>query len=170
MEIAGLSVRDATARDAAAIAHIHVEAWRAAYRGRMPANYLDALSVEERARMWSSVLARQGPAKLVVTEPLTGFCFYGPTRDDEQGVAEIFSLNVLPDRWRQGAGRLLCERALRDAIARGCAAVTLWVLKANEPARRFYERIGYAADGAERINTRLVESPLAEVRYRKFTT
>lgn len=162
-----MNVRAATADDVRAIAQIHVDAWRAAYRGHIPDAYLDSLSVDERARMWSGALARPAPARLVVTEPLTGFCFYGPTRDGEDGVAEIFALHVRPDAWRQGAGRLLCEHALREATARACAAITLWVLKTNEAARRFYERIGYAPDGTERTNTRLIGSPLHEMRYRK---
>jgi len=163
---AQVRVRPATANDVAAIARIHVDAWRAAYRGHIADAYLDALDVEERAKMWSRALARPAPAKLIVTEPLTGFCFYGPSRDGEDGVAEIFALYVRPDSWRCGSGRLLCDAALRDARERECSAITLWVLKVNDPARRFYERIGYAADGAERSNTRLTGFPLHEMRYR----
>ena len=45
-------------------------------------------------------------------------------------------------------GRELFEgvtRALRDA---GYARATLWVLEANAPARRFYEKAGWSWDGA----------------------
>ena len=161
-----MKVRAATPDDADAIARIHVDTWRAAYRGQIPESYLDALSVEQRARTWASTLARPGPGRVLVTEPLTGFCFYGPSRDGEDGVAEIFALYVRPDSWRQGAGRLLCDEALRDARSRECTSMTLWVLQTNERARRFYERIGYVLDGAERSNTRLTGSPLHEVRYR----
>ena len=170
MEATPIAVRAATADDVPAIARIHVDAWRAAYRGQIPDSYLDALSVEERARMWSGALARPAPTKLMVTEPLTGFCFYGPSRDKEDGVAEMYALYVQPDCWRQGAGRLLCEHALADARERECAAVSLWVLKTNQRARSFYERMGYAPDSAERTNTRLTRFALQEMRYRKATT
>ncbi|HUQ73931.1 MAG TPA: GNAT family N-acetyltransferase, partial [Burkholderiales bacterium] len=142
MEATALKARDATADDVATIAQISVDAWRAAYRGHMPDALLDGLKVEERARMWAGVLARPAPSRLIVTEPVTGFCFYGPSRDGELDVAEIFAIYVRPDCWRQGAGRVLCEHVELDAAARECKALTLWVLKTNEPARHFYERIG----------------------------
>ena len=45
-------------------------------------------------------------------------------------------------------GRELFEgvtRSLRDA---GYTRATLWVLEANAPARRFYEKAGWSWDGA----------------------
>jgi GNAT superfamily N-acetyltransferase len=166
VETTAIAVRAATAKDAGAIAQIHVDAWRAAYRGQMPGACLDSLSVEARARMWSGALARPAPARLVVTQPLTGFCFYGASRDDA-ALAEIYALYVDPLRWRQGGGRALCDHALAEARSREHPAITLWVLEGNRPARRFYERLGYSPDGAERVNTRLTGFPLHEVRYRQ---
>jgi GNAT superfamily N-acetyltransferase len=167
VEAKALTVRAARAEDAPAIARIHVDAWLAAYRGQIPDAYLDSLNVDERARMWSGVLARPAPARLVLTEPLTGFCFFGASRDAEDGVAEIFAVYVRPDAWKQGAGRALCAHAEQDARSRECASIALWTLRSNDDARRFYERIGYAPDGAERENTRLTSFPLHEMRYRK---
>ena len=45
--------------------------------------------------------------------------------------------------------------------------MTLWVVKGNDPSRRFYERLGYCADGAERTESKLTGTPFIEVRYRK---
>jgi ribosomal protein S18 acetylase RimI-like enzyme len=162
-----MNVRAATAEDAPAIARIHVDAWRAAYRAYMPASYLDSLSVDERSRMWTGALTRAAPARLVVTDPLLGFCFFGASRDAEDGAAEIFAVYVQPDSWQRGAGRALCTHAEEDARQRECASIALWTLKVNDGARRFYERLGYAPDGAERANTRLTGFPLHEMRYRK---
>ena len=160
-----MNVRPAVPADVEAIAAIHIAAWRAAYRGHMPDAYLDSLSLEQRRAMWSGVLARPGPGQLAVAD--TGFCYYGPTRDKEGGVAEIYALYVRPDAWRQGTGRALCEHAQRHAATLELHTMTLWVLKGNDGARRFYERLGYAADGSERTNTRLIGTPLHEMRYRK---
>src|SRR6185503_6902264 len=44
-KVASLTLREARAADARAIAEIHVAAWRAAYRGMMPDAYLASLSV-----------------------------------------------------------------------------------------------------------------------------
>ena len=169
--MAQIALRSAKSDDARAIAEIHVAAWRAAYRGLMPDDFLAALSVEQRTEMWSGALSRPSPSQLALAEidgTLAGFCIYGPTRDDEPPeVAEIYAVNIHPDHWRRGAGRALCEHAYREAATRGHTQVTLWVMSGNERARRFYELLGCAADGASRSNSHLIGHPFDEVRYRK---
>lgn len=168
---ARIVLREARVADAAALAEIHIAAWRAAYRGLMPDEYLAALSLDERTRMWSSVLARPSPAKSVIAEidgAAAGWCRFGPTRDEEAAeVAEIYALNIHPQFWRRGAGRALCEHALHEAAVREHTTLTLWVLSGNQRARRFYESIGFVPDGAEKTDTRLIGSPLHDLRYRK---
>ena len=170
--MAELTLREARRADGRAIAEIHVAAWRAAYRDLMPQSYLDALSIDERARMWERTIAQPGPAHLALAEfdgELAGFCLYGPTRDrlQESDVAEIYAVNVHPARWRQGAGRLLCAHALREAATREHSTMTLWVMSGNGRARRFYQHLGFTPDGAARTNTQLIGSPFDEVRYLK---
>ena len=170
--MANLRLREAKPAEARELAEIHVTAWRAAYRGGlMPDDFLAALSVEERIEMWEKAIARRGPAKLAVVDlddRLAGFCLFGPTRDEAPSdIAEIYAVNVRPEFWRQGAGQLLCEHAAREAAAREYKAMTLWVMTGNDRARRFYERLGYEADGAKRTNTRLIGTPFDEMRYRK---
>jgi ribosomal protein S18 acetylase RimI-like enzyme len=169
--MANLTLRSAKRDDARAIAQIHVAAWRAAYRGLMPDDYLAALSVDARTTMWQNALGRATPAQVALAEidgTLAGFCSYGPTRDEEPPeVAEIYAVNIHPDYWRRGAGRLLCEHALREAAAREHSAITLWVMTGNERARGFYERLKFAPDGALRTNSELIGRPFDELRYRK---
>jgi len=166
-----LSVREAKPADASAIAEIHVAAWRAAYRGMIADEYLASLSIEERTGRWSKAISAPGPAKVAVAQvkdEILGFCSFGPTRDAAPpDIAELYSLNVHPDCWRRGAGRVLCEHAYHQAALRQHAAITLWVLKQNERARRFYERLGFVPDGAEKTDTQTTGSPLYDVRYRK---
>jgi GNAT superfamily N-acetyltransferase len=166
-----MNVRVATAKDAAPIAQIHVDTWRVAYRGLLPEDEIRKLSVEQRRAFWESELAKPGPRKVDVAEDgagVIGFCSYGPTRDHDAGAAaEIYAVYVHPDQWRRGAGRLLCERALQAAAERGHESMTLWVVKGNERACRFYERIAFAPDGGARSNTRFLATPFDEIRYRK---
>ena len=164
-------VRAARLADARTIAEIHVAAWRAAYRGMIADEYLASLSVAERTGRWSTAISAPGPAEVAVAhlkDEILGFCSFGPTRDAAPpDIAEIYSLNVRPDRWRRGAGRVLCEHAFQQAALREHAAITLWVLKQNEGAQRFYERLGYLPDGAEKTDLELTGDPLHDVRYRK---
>jgi GNAT superfamily N-acetyltransferase len=164
-----VNVRPATADDAGAIAQVHVDTWRVAYRGLLPET--ESISLEQRRSFWSSALSKPSLAKVDVAVDDSGiiaFCSYGPTRDpDDDGAAELHAVYVHPDKWRRGAGRLLCERAMHEAIDREHNAMTLWVVKGNDRACRFYERLGFAPDGAERRNTRFLKTPFDELRYRR---
>jgi GNAT superfamily N-acetyltransferase len=101
---------------------------------------------------------------------VAGFCLLAPTRDEDSNketCGEIIALNVRPDHWRRGVGKLLCESALDGARAQGWATLTLWILKGNERAGRFYEVLGFALDGTERLDTHVIGAPIYELRYRK---
>ena len=168
-----MTVRPAAPADTRSIAEVHVAAWRAAYRGLMPDSYLDELTVEKRTALWQRVIAEPRSSSLVVADAegsVTGFCLFAPTRDEDgrdKPVGEIIALNVRPDCWRRRYGRALCEFALREGPRRGWTAMTLWMLKGNERACRFYEALGFALDGAERVNTKLIGAPIQELRYSK---
>lgn len=169
--MANLTIRNATKRDALAIALIHVAGWRAAYRDLMPPAAIEAQTVDQRRGFWKGVLSSPGAGKVAVVDyekAVIAFCSYGPTRDaDDADAAEIYALYVEPSRWRQGWGRALCEHAAREAALREHRALSLWVLKENNPARKFYELVGYRADGAERTGTKLTGTPFVEIRYRR---
>ena len=62
---------------------------------------------------------------------------------------------------------MLCERAEARARERGATSLTLWVLEANQAARRFYERRGFVADGTRKTDE---ASGQAEIRYGKVLT
>jgi len=161
--------RDARLEDAAAIASIHVAAWRAAYNDLMPPAYLAALDVDRARERWEQWLRTACPVVVVeANAEVVGFCRYGPSRDSgaSPSMGEIVAVNLCPASWRQGLGRELLLVAISRLRAAGFTEATLWVLHGNERARRFYEALGWRADGAERIQTELTGSPLHEVRYR----
>jgi hypothetical protein len=54
-----MRIREAEARDAEILAQIHVRAWQEAYRGQLTDDYLDGLSVADRAEQWRGSLAHQ---------------------------------------------------------------------------------------------------------------
>jgi len=51
-----LIIRDAEPEDAADIARVHVDTWRSAYRGILPASYLKSISSQHRAIAWARML------------------------------------------------------------------------------------------------------------------
>ncbi|MEK6851761.1 MAG: GNAT family N-acetyltransferase [Candidatus Thermoplasmatota archaeon] len=69
-------------------------------------------------------------------------CYFDPavTR-----YAEIHEVHVHPDFRDRGVATGLVKRALQEATRRGCEAVYLVTDDFNAPARRLYERSGFAA-------------------------
>jgi ribosomal-protein-alanine N-acetyltransferase len=58
--------------------------------------------------------------------------------------AHISTIAVAPDYMRKGIGTLLAKFAIKLAKDNGCNKVILEVRKSNEPAMRFYEKLGFA--------------------------
>jgi RimJ/RimL family protein N-acetyltransferase len=167
-------IRPATLDDVAAIASIHVQSWQGAYRGMMPQEHLDQLDVVRRERRWTRALTSTDPSEsaplvAIADEQAVGFASIGPTRDpdaDPARTGEVRAIYLLPQAWGQGFGRRLMTAALAQLADLGYQAATLWVLKENARARRFYEAAGFTADGAEQTED-IAGSPIAEVRYRR---
>lgn len=90
------------------------------------------------------------------TAPLTEAGLTGET-------GEVYALYVAPDWWSTGTGRSLMTVALAALSQGGYRRAVLWVLAGNARARRFYERAGFTADGAENVLTGL--GGVMEVRY-----
>ena len=55
-----VTLRDATPADALDIATVHVESWQVGYRGLMPDEVLDGLSISTRERWWHETLSGSG--------------------------------------------------------------------------------------------------------------
>jgi GNAT superfamily N-acetyltransferase len=141
------SLRLGTADDADAIAALHAESWRSAYRGLLPDEDLGEKLDDERRQFWRKRFAAPDPERRIVflataNDVLVGFACVLADADPAHGPL-LDNLHVKPG-WRgHGIGtRLLHEsRAWSRAIAPG-QPMHLWVLEGNAPARRFYRNQG----------------------------
>ncbi|CAM5299245.1 Ribosomal protein S18 acetylase RimI-like enzyme OS=Streptomyces violarus OX=67380 GN=FHS41_001284 PE=4 SV=1 [Streptomyces violarus] len=61
----------------------------------------------------------------------------------------MYAIYVHPEHLGRGTGQALLAEAVARCAAAGHGRLLLWVLKENGRARRFYERAGFEADGAE---------------------
>lgn len=167
-----MQVREMAAEDLLPVMALRVRGWRSAYAGLVPRAYLDAMDPEADARARADWFRR---SRATVTDLLAveeggapvGWASVGPCRDGDteavSGVSEVYALYAEPDRIGTGVGRLLIE-AVHQRVER---RTRLWVLAGNARARRFYERAGYRADGAERLDD--YGGPvLTEVRYERI--
>jgi RimJ/RimL family protein N-acetyltransferase len=167
-----MTVRAATLEDAPKLAEIHVAAWRAAYTDHMPPEFLAGMRVEERTAMWQKGLSEQSARVVAVTVDGAGdpvaFCVCGPSRDqDAKGtdIGELIAINVHPTAWRSGHGKALCQWVLAYARSQHWPSIALWVLRGNDRARAFYEKLGFEADGIEKQDIERLGFILDELRY-----
>lgn len=75
----------------------------------------------------------------------------GTALSTEKKVGIIFVLYVLPEYWGEGVGKTLIRTIMDSLRELELEIVTLWVLRDNHLARRFYERLGWRTDGQTRI-------------------
>jgi GNAT superfamily N-acetyltransferase len=150
-DTATLRIRRAGPEDARAVAEVHVGSWRHAYRGLLPDAYLDRLSVDDREAMWREAFGEVASGAFVAEagDRIVGFASFGPSRDQDagDGTGEIPAIYVEPSVLGAGVGRELLRAATAALRAEGFGRATLWVLEANERARRFYEKAGWSWDG-----------------------
>ena len=161
-------IRPALLADAAAIAQVHVQAWRETYRGLVPDAVLAGLSVDRRVHAWSEMLAAGpcAPIILVVEDAgrIVGFGSAGSSRDALlQCDGQVTSIYLLDGYKRRGIGRALFLGLLTSLSQRACRSAGLWVLDTNAAARRFYEAMG-GRTGPTQVDAR-PDATLHEIAY-----
>jgi ribosomal protein S18 acetylase RimI-like enzyme len=166
-----IQLRRATEADASAIAEIHVRSWQRAYRGILPAPFLDGLRVVDREDGWrrgmTTLPHERHPWLAEVDGRIAGFVSAGPSRDDDadRQTGEVYAIYVDPDCWDRGIGRALFGHVTHDLRGHGYEVATLWVLAENRQARDFYEAAGWRTDSGLRSEL-IGGQPCEEVRYR----
>lgn len=184
-------VRNARPGDETAIGMIHVASWQETYQGYMPQDFLDGLDVSQRIEFWRQRLLttptaadqRRSSRGVVVMvdessqhqeggESIIGFAMFGPSRDvdvedNQRLTGEVDAIYLQPGSTGKGFGRLLMNAVITELAQSGYEEVILWVLDNNARARRFYEGLGWAADGSVKEDSIRGRFTIREVRYRR---
>ncbi|MDH3299763.1 MAG: GNAT family N-acetyltransferase [Acidimicrobiia bacterium] len=167
----GVTVRSPNAEDAERMGEVHVAAWRMAYTGVMPADYLAALDERRSAERWARNITNptSGVTNLVaeVDGTIQAIATVGPFRDHksiDDPSGELWMINVHPDAVSTGIATALHRRALDQLRSDGHHRAALWVVDDNPRARRFYEREGWSEDPV-RKEDQFGDRTIAEVRY-----
>lgn len=174
-------IRLAVPEDAEALGTIEAESHRVTYRGIMPDTVLARQQAGRLAERFSRRLiaaaARGTPDdnRLWVAEADGSVVGYAATQPGAStfapsppGAGELESLYVHPGAVGQGLGWALHQHAIRDLCSRGFSSLILWAFAANHPARRFYERAGWAVhvDAADWV-LEGVSCPIVRYRWRR---
>lgn len=150
-------IRDAAPADAEAIARLHTESWRSAYRGVLLDDYLEKHAHRERVSAWQERFSQdsQKPMFVLIAEladEMAGFVCVFPEEDPVYG-SFLDSLHVAPRLTGQGVGRKLLSAAAQCLVTDGSlVGLYLWVIEQNQRARRFYEKAGAAVVGTGPIS------------------
>ncbi len=156
-------IRPATLADAPALGALHRACWLETYEGVLSERFLAAASAESLADEWAGMLAAgsadatvPGSIALVaeLLDPsgaegeagtrtaLVGFARSAPSDDPEAPrPTKLDSLYTRASTHGSGLGARLLEGVLGDRPAYA------WIVTANERARAFYEKHGFALDG-----------------------
>jgi len=138
-------IQEATIEDAAGMAKVGVDTWRATYGGIMADEYLDSLSYERSAQSWIRRLSEDPGFTYVAlsdANEIVGYAHAGPERDGDQDyTGELYAIYVLREHHGEGIGKMLVQTVAERFAEDGIKGMIIWVLSAN-PSRGFYERIG----------------------------
>jgi GNAT superfamily N-acetyltransferase len=140
-------VRAATVDDAAAIARVHVDAWRTSYVDLLPRAVLNDLTYEDREKAWRATIAKRDIRYVAVAEAddatIVGFASCGPNRvPDPHYPGELYAIYLVEEYRGAGFGRMLFA-AVTDYLQRqGLTPFQLWVVAGNLVAEGFYEALG----------------------------
>lgn len=154
-----IEVRRAQADDAPGIANVHVQSWQEAYAHLARVEALARLNVDRRAQRWADIL-RKGTTDVwvaLVDGQIVGWMSVGHGRDDGPRPTELEGLYVLASHHGTGAGQSLMEAGI------GSDPAYLWMAADNPRARGFYERNGFAPDGASDTHD-IVGTPVKIIR------
>ncbi len=144
-----IAIRRARAADAPGIGAVHVSAWRSAYPGVLPDDFLARLSVARQAGHYDRAIriglgvhvAAVSGAEAPTAPIVVGFSTARRTRPGALAEGEVETLYVLDDWRERGLGRQLLRASAQHLSAMGCRSAFAWVLRDN-PASFFYEHLG----------------------------
>ncbi len=143
-----MKIRKAVIDDAENIINVVQSSYKFSYRGYMPDDYLDSLSIKEDIlEKWRNYIQKY---ECYVAEKQNKiFAFIMSDDKEDAKIFEICILYVKPEYQKQGIGSLMvdyiCDMKKRQAYKKS----ELWTMK-NGPALKFYEKKGFVVTNEEK--------------------
>lgn len=162
-------IRYADICDAKVLGKIHSRSWKVAYKGIVPNEILENITIEKRQKYFEKALTKgwEEDAIVFIDNEAVGFICIGKCRDTDKTdtCGEIWGIYLLPEHWNMGIGSELINWGLNELGKRNYSEVTLWVLEENINARKFYEKNGFKHDGT--VKEISIGKKMNEYRYEK---
>ncbi|MDO3701138.1 GNAT family N-acetyltransferase [Micromonospora sp. C28SCA-DRY-2] len=151
-----VTLRPATEADLMPVGALHQRSRVAAYSSFLPPESLAEPTAEAMGSYWVERWGWERDDHLMTVAErdgaLVGFSYVGPDDEGDPETGLLHAIHLAPAERGRGVGRELMVDALATMRSRGWSRAVLWVLAENAPARRFYERGGWAPTGAERAD------------------
>jgi GNAT superfamily N-acetyltransferase len=155
-------IREARTEDAEAAVRAHEAAWDATLAEPAGKRLGELSPFQDRVDAFRSGLEHvSADARVWVAERGGEIVGLAVVRREDADTVQLKDLYVAPVAWGSGVAATLMETAIASIV--GVTVATLWVVETNARARRFYEREGWAPDGA----TRQTPFGVPELRYRR---
>ena len=147
----GFSIRKAEKGDAAFLAHIQTESWKAAFKGILEDEILDKCTEREPTiRMYKKLLDADKGNGYILEVDGRPHCIAWWDRSRTESMseyAELICIHSLQSNWRKGYGSKILNRVLYDMKKEEYDRGMLWVFRDNIRARKFYEANGLVTHG-----------------------
>ena len=146
-----VNIRRAVLDDAAEIARVQVESWRATYRGILPDKILDDNEFyRQQKQFWHQILENHSlENNIAIAEQnnqVIGVAFSGPPRDaDATWNRELYLMYIDNDFHARGIGSQLLAEVLPAT-----KSTSLWVFENNSRAIAFYRKHGFRLEAARK--------------------
>jgi len=168
-----ITIRRAVLDDAYDFALCKNKSWQSAYRGIVPDDYLEGLTVavDKQAGLTRQWMNEQKDSEYYCVNEngeVVGVLVVNPCRDeDKPNAGEITAMYLLEEYWNKGYGREMMDFAMAALKRMKYTEIIIWVFEENERARNFYEKFEFAYDGTRKEFAFGV--PLIGVRYTRKT-
>ena len=135
------------------LAAVHIKSWQSAYKGIIPQDYLDSLSIEKKAKVYNfeNDLNKSGcffAAKL--NDSVIGLMHLCNCRECDENAGEVSAIYILPEYCNMGYGSQLMKYATQFFKERKYSRIIVWVLAKNKNAINFYRKHGFEDNKIEK--------------------
>lgn len=141
VKIDSIIIRQATPNDARAIKQIHNAAYQISFRGYLPDEYLDTLTIDENIIQRTQKYLTQTECYVALAQNnVIGFMY---VCYPEEGTFEIQALYIHPAYQKQGAGTALIQNLWQIKTKEKYKKCVVWTMKFG-PSLPFYKKMGFS--------------------------
>ncbi|UXI04238.1 GNAT family N-acetyltransferase [Photobacterium sp. TY1-4] len=144
-----INLRKAVLTDVQDIAQIHVNSWKSAFDGLMPADYINGFTISSRIEEWRNTISTSAESVVVAESgnKVVGFMSYFVHPENAETI-ELSKLYLCPSVYGQRLGSKFIAHLDQESQALEAKNINLYVLDNNKSAITFYSKHGFEfADG-----------------------